>query len=112
MSSSGFINVDPTGGYSDFGGADLSTVAPNPSVNDYSMTSPGADWSNILNTAGQWGATLTSVATGNPVAVAPTAGGGYRTIGAAGSGFTSSSTSQLLILAVIGIAVFLLLRKD
>ncbi len=94
-----------------YGGADLSTYDPNPSVDDYSQTSPGTDWSAILNTAGQWGATIASVASGNRVQTAPVAGGGYQTIGAYGSGVSQNNMSQLLILGVIVVAVVLLVRK-
>jgi len=97
-----------SGGY---GGADLATYPANPSVDDYSNMQPGTDWSSVLNTAGQWGSTIASVVTGNRVAVAPTYGGGYRTVGAYGSGMVSNSTSQLLILGVVGLVIYLLVRK-
>jgi hypothetical protein len=94
-----------------FGGADLSTMDPNPSMDDYASTSPGTDWSTILNTAGQWGATIASVVSGNRVAVVPTQGGGYQTIGVAGSGMASNQTSQLLLIAIAVIVVVVLVRK-
>jgi hypothetical protein len=94
-----------------FGGADLSTVDPNPSVDDYSQTSPGTDWSSVLNTAGQWGSTIASIVTGNKVAVAPTAGGGYQAVGVAGSGAISNSSSQLLLIGIVVVAIVLLMKK-
>jgi hypothetical protein len=94
-----------------YGGADLSTYDPNPSIDDYASTSSGTDWSSVLNTAGQWGATIASVVSGNRVAVAPTQGGGYQAIGVAGSGVVQNNTSQLLLIGIVVVAVILLVRK-
>ena len=64
-----------------------------------------------MNTAGQWGSTIASVVSGNRVAVAPTYGGGYQTVGAYGSGTVQNNTSQLLLIGVVVIVVWLLVKK-
>jgi hypothetical protein len=94
-----------------YGGADLSTVNPNPSIDDYASTTPGVDYTSIINSAGQWGATIASIASGNRVQSVPVQGGGYQTIGAYGSGYQSNNTSQLLIIGVIVVAAILLFRS-
>jgi len=108
----GFQSVGPTYGsaYGGYGGADMATYPSNPSVDDYSTMQSGTDWSSVLNTAGQWGATIASVVSGNRVAVAPTRGGGYQTVGAYGSGTVQNNTSQLLLIGVVIVAVVLLVR--
>ena len=93
-----------------YGGADLSTVDPNPSVDDYASTDSSTDWTGISNAVGQWGATIASIATGNP-APAPVYGGGYPATAVAGSGFASNKNSQLLVIGIIVVAAFLLLRN-
>jgi hypothetical protein len=94
-----------------YGGADLSTYDPNPSMDDYASVTPGVDYTSIINSAGQWGATIASIATGNRVQTAPVAGGGYQTIGAYGSGYQSNANSQLLIIGVIVVVAILLFRS-
>jgi hypothetical protein len=98
-----------------YGGADLSTYDPNPSMDDFASAQPGADWSSVLNTAGQWGATIASIVSGNQTTSAYNPNtGSYQTIGVAGSGVVynpASQNSRLLILGVIVVAVVLLVRK-
>jgi hypothetical protein len=101
-----------------YGGVDLSTVDPNPTVYNYGETAPADTFSQIANTAGQWGATIASVVTGNPVStvIGP---GGPQTIGAAGSQvyspagtrLTGSISPSLLLLIAVGIAIYLIARK-
>lgn len=91
-------------------GSDLSTADPNPSIFGGADTSTAQDISTIANTAGQWGATIASIITGNPVAV--TSSG--QPVGALGSqvvapGMTSG-TSLILLLAVA--VVIILLVKE
>jgi len=94
-----------------YGGADLSTMDPNPSMDDYSQTQSGLDVSSLLNTAGQWGSTIASIVTGNAVAVAPNGQGGYVAVGAAGSQVVNNNNTKLLLLGVAVVVVVLLVRK-
>lgn len=105
--------IDPT--YLDSSSADLSTEYANPEI--YSMSSgvSAADtFGQIANVAGQWGATIASVVSGNPVATIQTPGGSVQTIGAAGSYVARptmlTGSSGLLILLAAGVVLFLLLR--
>lgn len=100
------------------GGADLSTVDPNPSIYGSSDMSTAQDISTVANTAGQWGATIASIVSGNPVATVGTPGGGVRTIGAAGSTYNApgtvmgiNSTTLLLVLG-LGLVLFFVLKDE
>ena len=97
--------------------ADLSTVNANPSIYSGADLSTADQVSQIANTAGQWGSTIASIVTGNPVSTVATPGGGVQTIGAAGSTFQGapstpmSSTSMLLILGIVVIGIFFLMEE-
>lgn len=96
-----------------YGGADLSTIDPNPTVTGYGDSAAADNFTQIANTAGQWGATIASIVSGNPVAAVSTPTG-VRTIGAAGS-YTTGPTmgnSGLLILVLIGVVVVILVMKE
>lgn len=88
-------------------GSDLSTVDPNPSIFGGADTSTMQDISTIANTAGQWGATIASVITGNPVAVTNQG----QVVGAVGSQVVApaqfSGTSMILLLAVVVVVILL-----
>lgn len=97
--------------------ADLSTVAANPSVYSGSDVSTADQISQISGTIGQWGSTIASIVTGNPVATVQTPGG-VQTIGAAGSTYQSAPMSTLgnnagmiLVLGVIVVAIILIGKK-
>ena len=112
MSSLSYI--DPT--YLDDSSADLSTEYANPGIYSSGSSSSAADtFSQIANVAGQWGATIASVVTGNPVATVQTPGGNVQTIGAAGSYVSRptmfASSSGLLILGVLAVVAVLLLKE-
>lgn len=99
-----------------FAGADLSTVTPNPEVVSYGGTDTADQISQISNVAGQWGATIASIVSGNPVATVATPTGGVRTIGAAGSTYQTGSVlsgngSMLLLLGVLLVVVVLIVKE-
>jgi hypothetical protein len=95
------------------GSADLATVEENPSIYGYGDTSGASDVSSLANTIGQWGTTIASVVTGNPVTSVSTPQG-LRTVGAAGSQVVAptsfSQGSGLLIIAVVVVVAILLLK--
>lgn len=85
----------------DLGDISLSTVDPNPSIDqstDVGDTSSATDWINGL---GQWGAVITSIATKTPVQAAPS---GYIT-GARQSSLLGSSSSSQMLLTIVLVAI-------
>jgi hypothetical protein len=103
--------------YSDLGnGIDMSTVDPNPSV-DQSIdgTDGGASqFSDVANVIGKWGSVIGSVLTNTPIVAAQTTSGAIVPIGARGStvaGGMSSNTKLLLVAAVVGVVVYVLVKK-
>ena len=102
------------GAYYD-GSADLATMDENPSIYGAADTSSAQDVSTIANTVGQWGTTIASVVTGNPVATVSTPTG-IRTIGAAGSTVVSptsfASGSGLLLIGIVVVALIVFFAKE
>lgn len=100
----------PCGSVAVTGGVAATTVAPNPSIN--SVGSNPNSLTQAFSTLGQWGATITSIAAGQPTVSGP---GGVRSGAAAltpsqyltGSG----GGSMLLIIAVIVVVVVLVANK-
>jgi cobalamin biosynthesis Mg chelatase CobN len=92
------------------GGVAASTVAPNPSI--ASAGSQATQLSQAFSTLGQWGATITSIATGQPTVSGP---GGVRTGVAAVSPAQSLSASNpmmlILIIGAILLVVFVVAEK-
>ena len=103
--------------YSDLGdGIDMSTVDPNPSVDQSIGGTDGgaAQFSDIANVIGKWGVTIGSVITNTPIVAAQTTSGAIVPIGARGSSLSGSmnpNTKLLLVAGVIGLAVYLLVKK-
>lgn len=96
----------------DDSGISLSASDPNPSIDQVDDYGSSADYSSILNSAGQWGTEIASLVTGRPVAYAPTPSGGLTPIGAAGSYVGNSppmtSSTKLLMLG-FGVAAVVVL---
>jgi hypothetical protein len=90
----------------------MSTVNPNPTTcQSIAGKDGGASCvSNVLNAVGKWGTALTGILQGKPVATSKTG----VAVGAKGStGFSNTLTpgTMLLILAVIGILIYIATRK-
>ena len=66
---------------------DLSTVNPNPTIDDTVNGGDGgaADLSNIAATAAQCGSVIGSIVTNTPITAAQTRSGNYQTIGPVGT---------------------------
>ena len=94
-----------------YGGADLSTVDPNPTVYSYGDSSAADQFSQAANVVGQWGTAIASIVTGNPVQAVSTPRG-VMPVGAAGSRVTAptSMTTTLLLLLALGLVGYFLLR--
>ncbi len=90
-----------------YGGIDLSTVDPNPTVDDtvYGGDGGAADLSNVANTVGQWGAVIGSIVSNTPITSAQTRTGNYVPIGAYGSQIRQPGPNWMVIgIVVLGIA--------
>ena len=96
-----------------YGGPDLSTFDPNPTLYSYGDTSTADQVSQIGNVVGQWGTAIASIVTGNPVATVSTPQG-VQTIGARGSTFGSTTqfagNSGLILIAIAVVALVLILK--
>lgn len=82
---------------------DLSTVNPNPSIDDTVNGGDGgaADLSNIANSAMQWGSVIGSIVSNTPITAAQTRSGDFQTIGPLGTQLAPSPINW----TVIGLAV-------
>jgi hypothetical protein len=91
----------------------MSTVSPNASIKQCVSGGCGgaANLSSILNAVGKWGTALTATVQGKPVA---TSGTGVA-VGAKGAtsltGGALSGNALLLILLIVGVLVFVAMRK-
>lgn len=88
----------------------MSTVHPNPAVNQSVGGNCGGAscLSQALNAIGKWGTAITGMATNKPVVV------GAKTVAVGASGTTlggMSGNSLLLILLVVGVLIFVAMRK-
>ena len=93
---------------------DLSTVDPNPTVDDTVQGGDGgaADLSNVLNTAASWGSVIGSIASNVPITAAQTRSGSFQTIGAVGSTVAPSPVNYTYIgLAVVAAVVLVVLMQ-
>lgn len=94
----------------------LSTVNPNPSVDQTSGNDGGAsDIATIVNSIGQWGATIGSLALNRPLAVTPTRAGGVQAIGVAGSrvqgqSLTGNNVTLILVAAAVVVVIILVAK--
>ena len=113
MASPAFTIDDQS--FTPIGGGDLSlgSVEPNPSVDQTDNGTDGGagNLMGIINTIGRWGTTITSVASGRPVATT-TQG---QPIGAPGSGSRAAanqpSMSGILVLLAFGAIILLLIKR-
>lgn len=92
----------------------MSTVHPNPSVNQAVCKCGGcggaSSLSSALNAIGKWGTAITGLAQGKPVATSKT-GVAVGAKGATTLGGAISSNTLILILVVVGALIFLAMRK-
>lgn len=86
---------------------DLSTVDPNPSVDQSVQGTDGgaASFSDIANVVGKWGVTIGSVLTNTPIVAAQTTTGGIVPVGARGSTVAGAGMSSFAKLAIIGLVI-------
>jgi len=88
-----------------FLGIDLSSVNPNPSMDDTVNGGDGgaADLSNIANSAMQWGSVIGSIVSDTPITSAQTRSGNFQTIGPVGTRIAPSPINWTWIgIAVVG----------
>lgn len=88
-------------------GSAMSTVTPNPQVQNGAHDSTVSDITQLANVFGQWGATIAGVVNNTPVSVQP---GGVRT-GVRGSAPLTMSGSNGILLLIIGAVVVIILFK-
>lgn len=91
------------------GGVAASTVAPNPTIN--AAGSSADSLSQAFSTLGQWGATITSIATRQPTVTTP---GGIRTGYAAvapSQMISGSPTMMILVVLAILAVVYVVAEK-
>ena len=97
-----------------FLGIDLSSVNPNPTIDDTVNGGDGGagDFSNIANTAMQWGSVIGSIVSDTPITSAQTRSGNFQTIGPVGTTIAPNPINWTAIgLAVVAaIAVGFLIR--
>ena len=86
----------------DTSGVSLSTSDPNPSIDQYDDGGSSADWSSVVNTAGQWGLEIASIVNNNSRPAYPVTGSGapYPSY-VPGATAPSSKTTKLLLIALV-----------
>lgn len=97
----------PCGSVAVTGGVPATTVAPNPTI--VAANASGTQLSQVTNSLGQWGATITALATGQPTIIG--ASGARTGVAAATPGqlaFNTTSSIPILLL-VVGIVVVVLI---
>ncbi len=88
-------------GTDDYGGISLSTVDPNPSLDQSAGATDSSSTMDWINSLGQWGATLTSIATRTPVTTSPSG----TILGARSPSLLGSTSSNQMLLTVVIIAI-------
>ena len=85
---------------------DLSTVDPNPTVDDTVSGGDGgaADLANVASSVAQWGSVIGSIVSNTPIAAARTRSGEYRTIGAVGSQVQAPQVINWTAIALVVVA--------
>lgn len=86
---------------------DLSTVNPNPTIDDTVNGGDGgaADFSNMANSAMQWGSVIGSIVTNTPITAARNSNGQFQTIGPVGTQIASPINWTAIGLAVVAAVV-------
>lgn len=95
---------------------DLSTVNPNPTIDDTVNGGDGgaADLLNVANSAMQWGSVIGSIVTNTPITAAQSRSGQFQTIGPAGTQIAPAPSPinwTAIGLAVVGAVVLVFVLR-
>jgi hypothetical protein len=85
--------------------AAIATVNPNPTIPNSNSSGTLADFTQLANVAGQWGATIASMFGGSRPTVVP------QGTGLASANSTSNTTMTLLLFGVVILGVVLVVKK-